>query len=991
MLKRFFLMFLLPSFILLSVASEKNGPEKARAQFAARQKHWVDSVFNSLSPDERIGQLFMVAAYSDEKEARYEQISQLITKYHVGGLIFFQGGPVRQASLTNRYQSLARVPLLVGMDAEWGLGMRLDSTINFPRQMTLGAIQNNESVYRMGKEIARQSARLGVHLTFAPVIDINSNPANPVIGDRSFGEDKENVALKGMAYMRGLQDHGVLASAKHFPGHGDTESDSHTTLPQVGHNKNRLEETELYPFRKLFADSLQSVMVGHLAVPAYEKNKNLPATLSDNIVTNLLQKEMGFGGLVFTDALNMKGVTKFYKPGEIEVMALQAGNDVLLFPEDVPEAVIRIKKALKGKQLNGDEIDRKVKKILAAKFRAGLHTSRPVEVTGLTEELNNAKVQSLNYELYEQAITVVRNERKLLPFLHLDTLTFASVSIGLPAGNPFQETLSKYAPFNHYVIADKDTSEAAFNSLIDKLKHYKTVVVSLHGVSSSAAKTYGIRQSSRTFIERLRTRTEVVLAVFGSPYSLKYFDQLDYLVCAYEDNAITQRLVPQAMFGAFATNGRLPITASPRLKAGTGLPTNSLKRLAYSLPERVGLNSNTLSAIDRLVTGCIKDHVMPGCQVLVARNGTVVFEKSYGYMTYDTTEPVTTHTLYDIASVTKVAATLQAIMFLHERGVLDVNRKVSDYLTELKGTNKENMLVRDVLMHQAGLIAFQDHWTKTRTRTGLSPAYYSHTRDTEHPIEVAPGIYGIASLRDSLWSWTVQSRLLRKPAHQDKHNFEYSDLSFYMLKQIAERILNQPIEQFLNQNFYEPMGLDELTFNPLCKFGENCIAPTEKDNYFRGVLVRGTVHDQGAALMGGVAGHAGLFGTANDLAVLMQMNLQKGYYGGRRYFQESTLPTFIRSYNKGNRRGLGWDRPRPEGGGHVSDFASRNSFGHTGFTGTCTWVDPDENIVYVFLSNRVYPSAGNTKLADYQIRRKIHDLIYKSIINFQALNASIKQ
>ncbi len=991
MLKKFFLMSLLPLFILLSVATEKNGPDRDRALFAARQKHWVDSVYNGLTPDERIGQLFMVAAYSDANAAQVGGVEALIGKYHVGGLIFFQGSPARQAHLTNHYQSLARVPLMIGMDAEWGLGMRLDSTINFPRQMTLGAIQNNESIYRMGTEVARQCARLGVHLNFAPVVDINSNPTNPVIGARSFGEDKENVALKGVAYMRGLQDHGVLASAKHFPGHGDTDADSHATLPQVGHNKNRLEETELYPFRKLFADSLQSVLVAHLSVPAYEKNKNLPSTLSKNIVTDLLQKQMGFGGLVFTDALNMKGVTKSYKPGEIEVMALQAGNDVLLFPEDVPEAVARIKKALKGRQLDGDDLERKVRKILAAKFRAGLHTPRPVQLAGLTDDLNHPKAQTLNYELYEQAITVVRNEDKLLPFLNLDTLTFASVSIGLPGQNPFQEMLSKYAAFRHFEIADKDTSEAAFNAMVDKLKHYKTVVVSLHGLSGSATKNYGISASSRTFIERLRTRTKVVLAVFGSPYALKYFDQLDHLVCAYEDNAITQRLVPQALFGAFATNGRLPVTVSPRLKVGAGLPTNSLRRLAYSLPERVGLNSATLTAIDRIVTGCLKERVMPGCQVLVARNGAVVFEKAYGHMTYDNTEPVTPHTIYDIASVTKVAATLQAIMFLHERGVLDVNHRVSEYLPELRGTNKESMLVRDVLMHQAGLIAFQDHWTKTRTRAGLSPAYYSTTRDAAHPIEVAPGMYAISSLRDSLWNWTVQSRLLRKPAHQDKHSFEYSDLSFYILKQLAERLLNQPMEGFLAQNIYEPLGLDELMFNPLCKFAENCIAPTEKDNYFRNTLVRGTVHDQGAALMGGVAGHAGLFGTANDLAVLMQMNLQKGYYGGRRYFQESTLPTFIRSYNKGNRRGLGWDRPRPEGGGHVSDFASRNSFGHTGFTGTCVWVDPDENIVYVFLSNRVYPSAGNTKLADYQVRRKIHDVIYKSIINFQTLNASIKQ
>ncbi len=991
MFKKFFLLFLLPFFILLSVASEKNGPEKSKALYRARQKHWVDSVYNQLSGDERIGQLFMVAAWSDAKEVRQQEMEELIARYHVGGLIFFQGGPGRQAALTNRYQRLARVPLLIGMDAEWGLGMRLDSTISFPRQMTLGAIANNEYVYRMGTEVARQSVRLGVHLNFAPVVDINSNPTSPVMGSRSFGEDKENVALKGVAYMRGMQDKGLIASARHFPGHGDSGPDSHNTLPVTGHNKNRLRENELYPFRKLFADSLQSVMVAHLGIPAYEKNRNLPASLSASVVTDLLQKEMGFAGLVFTDNLNMKAVTKNYKPGEIEVLALQAGNDVLLFPEDVPEAVNRIKKALKGKQLNQADLEHKVRKILAAKYKAGLNTPRPVELTGLADDLNNAKAKTLNYELYEQAITLVANEGKLVPFLHLDTLSFASVSIGLSEGNLFQETLSKYAAFQHFVIADKDTSEAAYSSLVNKLKNYKVVVVSLHGMSDNPAKAYGVRASTRNFIERLRTRTSVVLTVFGSPYSLKYFDQLGNLICAYEDNPVTQRLVPQALFGALAVNGKLPVTASPRLKAGTGYPTTSLRRLAYSVPERVGLNSTTLTAIDKMVENCIKDHVMPGCQILVARNGTVVYEKAYGYMTYDTVEPVTPHTLYDIASVTKVAATLQAIMFLHERGVLDLNKKASEYLTELKGTNKENMLVRDILMHQAGLIAFQDHWTKTRTKAGPSPAYYSRTPDEQHQLEVAPGLYGVTSLRDSLWNWTIQSRLLRKPARQEKHNFEYSDLSFYMLKQLAERLLNQPIEQFLTQNFYEPLGLDELTFNPLCRFGENCIAPTEKDNYFRNVLVRGTVHDQGAALQGGVAGHAGLFGTANDLAVLMQMNLQKGYYGGRRYFQETTLPVFVKSYNKGNRRGLGWDRPRPEGGGHVSDFASRNCFGHTGFTGTCVWVDPDENIVYVFLSNRVYPSAGNTKLADYQVRRKIQDVVYKSIINFQAINASIKQ
>jgi CubicO group peptidase (beta-lactamase class C family) len=392
--------------------------------------------------------------------------------------------------------------------------------------------------------------------------------------------------------------------------------------------------------------------------------------------------------------------------------------------------------------------------------------------------------------------------------------------------------------------------------------------------------------------------------------------------------------------------------------------------------------------IDSLVSASIKDYTMPGCQVLVAKNGKIVFNKSYGHLSYDSLEPVMPHTIYDIASVTKVAATLQTVMFLYERQLLDVNQKASYYLPELKGSNKENMLIRDILMHQAGLIAYLAHWEKTKTRAGLNSAFYNNIRNDLFPLEVAPGMYGMAALEDSLWKWTIQSRLLYKPRNQAQHRFEYSDLGFYIMQKVSERLLNQPIEDFLSQNFYEPLGLHTLTFNPLCKFSESCIAPTERDKVFRGLQIRGSVHDQGAAMMGGVAGHAGLFSNANDLAILMQMNLQKGYYGGRRYFVDSTIPVFTKSYNKGNRRGLGWDRPRPEGGGQVSDLVSRNSFGHSGFTGTFAWIDPDEDLVYIFLSNRVYPSVHNEKLMKNNVRRNIQDIIYKSIINYQVANHS---
>lgn len=986
MFKKVCILVLLPCVFFLSVASD---PGKTNQQaYRENERRWVDSVFNAMSAEERLGQLFMVAAYSNQSEKQTNELENLIRNYHIGGLIFFQGGPVRQAQLTNRYQSVASVPLLIGMDAEWGLAMRLDSTISYPKQLTLGAITDNEYVYQMGTEIARQCQRLGVHVNFAPVVDVNNNASNPVIGVRSFGEDKENVAAKGVAYMRGLQHNGIMANAKHFPGHGDTDADSHVTLPVIRHTKARMSELELYPFRKLFADSLMSVMTAHLHVPAYDDRENRATSLSKAVVTDLLKTELGFKGLIFTDALNMKGVSRFYEPGEVEVQALLAGNDVLLFSENVPEAIRQIKKAIRNKKIAQVEIDRRVKKMLAGKYWAGLHTYIPVNTTNLGADLNTPAAQVLNQQLYEQAVTVVQNEKNLVPFQVLDTNTFASLTIGLPPGNNFQAMLDNYASFQHYQLFEGTTNEATFNQLLDKLSAFKIVVVSLHKVNNVASRAYGISQPTRTFIERLRGKTNVVLTVFGNPYSLKYFDQIGNLVCAYEDNPLTHRIVPQMLFGALPARGKLPVTVDAQFKLSTGITTIPLKRLGYVTPERAGMNSTYLNEIGTLVGQAIQERNMPGCQVLVAKNGFVVFNQSYGYLSYDSLEPVDSHTIYDIASVTKVAATLQTVMFLQERGLIDVNKKASFYLPELKGTNKANMLVRDILMHQAGLIAYQAHWERTVTPTGPNTSYYSHIQNELFPLEVAPGLYGVASLKDSLWKWTIESRLLYKSPRQPQYRFEYSDLSFDILQQLAERLLNQPMEDFLAQNFYEPLGLHELGFNPLCRFMENCIAPTENDRLFRNTLIRGTVHDQGAAMMGGVAGHAGLFSNANSLAILMQMNLQKGYYGGRKYLLPTTIPTFTKAYNKGNRRGLGWDKPKPEGGGNVSDFASRNSFGHTGFTGTLVWADPDEDLVFIFLSNRVYPDAGNDKLQKNAIRRRVQDIVYKSIINFPLLDRS---
>lgn len=980
---------LLPVFLFLSfippVKQQKADPSRS-SDSLSYENFWVDSVFNSLNNDQRIGQLFMVAAFSNKTQKHVDEIEELIKESNIGGLIFFQGGPARQARLTNQYQKISKVPLLIAMDAEWGLGMRLDkdSVMSFPKQMTLGAIQDNELIYKMGLEVARQCRRLGVHINFAPVLDVNSNPDNPVIGMRSFGEDKEDVALKGIAYAKGLQQNKVMACAKHFPGHGDTGSDSHLTLPVITHSKERMSEVDLYPFRKAIADSIMSIMVAHIHVPAYDSTPNRATTLSKTVVTDLLKKEMNFQGLVFTDALNMKGVSSFYKPGEVDALALLAGNDVLLYAENVPVAIKKINKAIQDQLITKEEVEARVKKILHAKFWAGLGRYEPVKLENLYQDLNTGAARSIQLLLYAKAMTLLNNKNNLIPISILDTTSIACLSIGLEKGNPFQQSVSNYASVNHFAVP-KNPGQSQMDSLLSVLAKYEVVLIGLHGTNAFNSKDYGITENAKALIDGLQRRTTTVLSMFGNPYALKYFTGSRNIICAYEDNDMTQRLVPQLIFGGTAAEGKLPVTADPIFPDGCGIvTTTSVHRLSYAFPENASMDSQTLLYIDSIAIKAIADQATPGCQVLVAKDGMVVFSKSYGHLTYDKTQEVQSNTIYDIASISKVAGTLQAVMFLEERGLIDIDKKASYYLPELKKTNKDDIKVRDVLTHQAGLIPFIPHWKKTLDSLGFMKTYYCDFRNDTFCREVIPGLYSLASIEDSIWKWSIDSDLLKKPKKQKTYDYVYSDIGFYIMKRIVEGIINQPLEDFMQQNFYDPLGLTTMMYRPLSKFPSSQIAPTEEDKYFRKTLIRGTVHDQGAALLGGVAGHAGLFSNANDLAVLMQMNLDKGYYGGLRYLLPGTVPEFaLQQFPKTkNRRGLGWDKPEPAGNGPTSNYASSNTFGHTGFTGTAVWVDPDHNLVYVFLSNRIYPDTNNNKLIKNGIRTRIQDIIYKSIINY---------
>lgn len=978
--------FSLALIVLASFSSKKQfTPKPDKQPFWATEEKWVDSVLASLSPDERIGQLFMVPAYSNRDLKHVREVHELIEKYRIGGLIFMQGGPVREAKLANYYQTLAKTPLLMAIDGEWGLAMRLDSTPHYPRQMTLGAIQNDSLIYQMGKQIAKECTRMGLQVNFAPVADVNNNPENPVISVRSFGEDKYAVARKAYMYMAGMQDNGVLANGKHFPGHGDTDSDSHKTLPTIKHNAARMDTLELYPFRYLFERNLGSIMVAHLNIPAYDTAANQASTLSPKVVTDLLQNKMGFRGLIFTDALNMKGASKYNVPGVVDMKALLAGNDVLLFSEDVPKAIAEIKAAIARGELTQETIDAHVKKILKAKYWCGLSRKQHVHLKNLYEELNSVESDVLNTKLAEASITLLQNNNSLLPLQKVDTLRIASVSIGLEEKNVFYAQLNKYAKTDHFGIAH-DAKQKERDTLLNRLKNYNLVIIQVNKTTNKPETSFGISPESVELISTISKQYKTIINFFSNPYILGKItglEKCDAVIESYENNRFSQKASAEAIFGAIPVSGKLPVTTGS-YKLGTGIPLNRVIHVQYVMPEEIGIQKKNLSNIDSIALQGIKDECYPGCRIVAMKDGKIFYNKSFGKYTYEGADSVNEESVYDLASVTKVAATSVALMDLAGKGKFDANKQLQDYLPELKGTNKADMVIREMITHQAGLQAWIPFYLRTLTKeNAYRDGFYSKVKTTEFPTRVAESLYIRKGYADTIYKRIAESKL------EKKGEYLYSDLGYYYLKKIIENAGAMPEDEYVRKKFYQPMGLFSLTYKPLENTDKRWIVPTENDTKFRKQVLRGDVHDQGAALMGGVAGHAGLFGNATDLAILMQMLLNKGSYAGQQFLDSNVVMEFTRgcSYCPANRRGLCFDKPEPDEkkDSPVTKECSLLSFGHSGFTGTFTWADPENGLVYVFLSNRVYPDAEKNKLAKSGIRGKIHKVLYDAVSGTKAI------
>lgn len=939
------------------------------------QMHWVDSVYNSLSQKERIGQLFMVDMFSNKGKAHEDHVRNLVEKHKIGGVIFSKGGPVEQAYLTNELQAKSKTKMLIAMDAEWGLSMRLEDTYAFPWNMTLGATPGNTSSYEVGQRIGEHCKRLGVHINFAPDVDINTNPKNPIIGNRSFGEDMYNVTDKAGAFMKGMQSTGTLACAKHFPGHGDTDQDSHKTLPTVDFSAERIDSVELYPYRKLIKEGMASVMIAHLNIPSIEPRAGYPTSISHKVVTDILKTKLGFNGLIFTDALNMKGASNFSAPGEIDLAAFKAGNDVLLISENIPKSIAKITEAIASGDVTEERLAYSVKKILMSKYVVGLHEYKPIVISNLVKDLNTEQDDVVYENAISKAITVLKNKNNILPLQNLETKKIAYVELGDDSGDVFFKELNRYTNVDK-VVADK------LDVLLTMLEKYNTVIIGLHRSNANPWKSYRLKQHELTWLYEIARKHDVVFDGFVRPYMLdqiKTTENFEGIVMSYQNSKMSQEVSAQIIFGARDAVGTLPVS-SGLFNVNDGIKVKNVKRLSYGHnPSSVGLDSRMVAKIDSIAKYTIDGKGAPGMQILVARHGKVILDKTYGYHTYNKKSKVNESDVYDIASVTKILGTLPLVMELEESHVVSLDDSISTLDIDLTSSNKEQITVKQMLSHYGRFkpwIPFYIYTLDSLTKLPLSK-YYSNGPQQGFDIQVANGMYTNIQVQDTIFN-RIKTSDLRK-----KLEYKYSDLPYYLMKKYIEKHYNKNLDELTQNHFYESLGMNRTGYLPRDKFPLNQIVPTENDTLFRRQLVHGYVHDQGAAMQGGIGGHAGLFSTANDVAKMMQMYMQGGTYGGRQYFTPETIDKFNTCYYCENdvRRGVGFDKPQLKVSGPTCGCVGKSSFGHSGFTGAYTWADPEEEIVYVFLSNRVHPDAGNRFIIKENIRTNIQQIIYDSIID----------
>ena len=957
------------------------------------ESRWVDSVYNSLTLEQRVAQLICMRANQPDKPF-YEDVAKYIKQYNIGGVCFFRADADAQVNQTNAWQAIAQTPLMVSIDAEWGLAMRVKKTLAYPYQMTLGAINDDQLIYEMGRQIAEQCQRMGIHVNFAPVADVNSNAANPIIGMRSFGENPKMVGEKATAYALGMQSKGLITSMKHFPGHGNTATDSHMTLPTVTRTMEEVRDIELAPFRYMIEQGVNGAMVGHLYFPAIEKVKNTSSSLSYGVVTELLKEQMGFEGLVFTDGLDMKGVSEKVKQDSVPYVSFMAGNDVLILPTNVPFAIKTIKQAAERDPKAAARLEESCKKILRYKYRAGLNNYKPISTANLMTDLKKKAYTELRQQLYDEAITMLRNENQVIPLANNQKI--AVVTIGNTKNDVNDGLVARGFSTTSFVVKKEDIASKSAEWL-KKLESYDLVVVSIEKTTMFASKNYGITDETVKFFNRLVAQNDVILNLFACPYALDMFrinNSVKGLVVAYQDEVPAVDAVVRLLSGELEAHGTLPVSTS-KFMYGDGITTAIPEKKEHILPEKGvpakvlpsqteninalpkgTLNQKYVAKLDSVAMSGIKKGAYPGCQIVAMKDGKMVYDKCFGTFTYGGGHKVQPDDLYDIASCTKIFASTLAVMKLYDNGLIDLNKTLADFFPYLKGKAHGNLKLIEIMTHQAGLKSWVPFYKVTVDENGPMAEFYSDHIDESHSVRVAENLYLINDYEDRIFDSVSKTPLGKK-------KYLYSDMGFYYIPKIVKQITNQNIEDYLRNEFYYPMGLNHICYKPLGHFTREQIAPTENDTIFRRQLIWGDVHDQAAAMFGGVAGHAGLFSNAHDLAAIMQMLLDEGVYNGVRYLKPETVRYFTKApfaASNDNRRGIGFDKLpiNKKGTCTASKSGSMRGFGHTGFTGTFVWADPANDMIIIFLSNRVYPDAEPNKLVKSGLRTALHDILYEA-------------
>ena len=962
------------------------------------ESHWVDSVYNSLTLEQRVAQLICMRANNPDKPFD-ANVAKYIKKYNIGGVCFFRADAEAQVKQTNEWQALAQTPLMVSIDAEWGLGMRVNKTLSYPYQMTLGAINDDKLIYEMGQQVAEQCQRMGIHVNFAPDVDVNSNAANPVIGMRSFGEDPEKVGNKGVAYALGMQNKGMITSMKHFPGHGNTATDSHATLPVVTRTMDEVYNIELAPFRKMIENGVNGAMVGHLYFPAIEKVKNTSSSLSYGVVTDLLKEEMGFKGLIFTDGLDMKGVSEKVHQDSVPYVAFMAGNDVLILPHDVPFAIKTIKAAAERDPEVEARVEESCKKILRYKYRAGLYHYKAASTENLMTDLKKKAYTDLRQQLYDEAITMLRNDGNVIPLANNKKI--AVVTIG-NTKNDVNNGLIEHGYNTKSFVVKKEDIGSKSAVWLKELESYDLVVVSIEKTTMFANKNYGISEETVNFFNRLVAQNDVILNLFACPYALDLFrinNSVKGVVIGYQDEVPAVNAVVRLLSGEMDPHGTLPVSVG-KFKCGDGIVMGASEKKVHILPseemppKELPQNGQLIQSasvdslptakleekyelrLDSVAKAGIRNGAYPGCQIVAMKDGNVVYDKCFGTFTYGGGHKVQPDDLYDIASCTKIFASTLAIMKLYDDGMIDLNKTLADFFPYLKGKAHGKLKLIDIMTHQSGLKAWIPFYKATVDENGPMEEFYSEEMDESHTVRVAENLYLVNDYADRIFDSVSKTPLGKK-------KYLYSDMGFYYMPKIVKQLTNQNIEDYLNEKFYTPMNLSHICYQPLNHFTRDQIAPTENDTIFRMQLVWGDVHDQAAAMMGGVAGHAGLFANAHDLAAIMQMFLDEGTFQGVRYLKPETVRYFTKApfaASNDNRRGIGFDKLplNKKGSSTASKSGSMKGYGHTGFTGTFVWADPENDMLIIFLSNRAYPNTDPNKLVRQGIRTALHDILYEA-------------